>query len=88
MINWKVRFKNKMWVIALVSQLIILAEVLLIGAHAAGVTDFSITQEMKDWVLILINAVFGVLSTLGVVQDPTTEAFQDSERAKNYNEPK
>lgn len=88
MINWKVRFKNKLWVVALLSQLFILAEVVLIGAHAAGITDFSITQEMKDWVLLLINAIFGVLSTLGVVQDPTTESLTDSERARTYNEPK
>ncbi|MGE7650466.1 phage holin [Peribacillus frigoritolerans] len=88
MINWKIRFKNKLWVISFISQLFILAEVLLIGAHAAGLTDFHLTEEIKGWVFAVVNAIFGVLSTLGNVQDPTTEGLEDSARAMNYNEPK
>ncbi|PLR93182.1 phage holin [Bacillus sp. T33-2] len=87
MINWKVRFSNKLWVAAFVSQLFVLAEVLLVGAHAAGLTDWQLTEEVKGWVLTLINAIFGVLATLGVVQDPTTEGLEDSARAKRYTEP-
>ena len=88
MINWKVRFKNRLWVVAFMSQLFILAEVLLVGAHAAGLTDFVLTEEIKGWVLAVVNAIFGVLSTLGLVQDPTTAGMEDSVRAKGYNEPK
>jgi phi LC3 family holin len=88
MINWKVRFKNRLWVVALLSQLFILAEVLLVGAHAAGITDFQLTEEIKGWVLAVVNAVFMILSTLGLVQDPTTSGMEDSPRAKNYSEPR
>jgi phi LC3 family holin len=88
MINWKVRFKNRLWVVAFVSQLFILAEVLLMGAHAAGITNFLLTEDIKGWVLALVNAVFMVLSTLGVIQDPTTAGLEDSYRAKGYIEPK
>jgi phi LC3 family holin len=88
MINWKVRFKNRLWVVAFMSQLFILAEVLLVGAHAAGITDFKLTEEIKGWVLAVINAVFAVLSTLGIVQDPTTNGIEDSVQAKGYSEPK
>jgi phi LC3 family holin len=88
MINWKVRFNNRLWVVAFVSQLFILAEVLLMGAHEAGITDFLLTEDIKGWVLALVNAVFMVLSTLGVVQDPTTVGLEDSYRAKGYIEPK
>jgi phi LC3 family holin len=88
MINWRVRFKNRLWVVAFMSQLFILAEVLLVGARAAGVTDFVLTEQIKDWVLLLVNAIFGVLSTLGLVQDPTTVGMKDSDRAKEYTEPK
>lgn len=88
MINWKVRFKNKLWVVSFVSQLFILAEVLMVGAHAAGLTDFAITEAMKEWVFLLVNAIFGVLATLGLVQDPTTQAFEDSYQAKKYQSPK
>jgi phi LC3 family holin len=87
MINWRVRFKNRLWVVAFVSQLFILAEVLLVGAHAAGIMDFVLTEVIKDWVLLLVNAVFGVLTMLGVVQDPTTQGMEDSIRAKKYHEP-
>jgi phi LC3 family holin len=88
MINWKVRFKNRLWVVALMSQLFILVEVLLVGAHAAGITDFQLTEEIKGWVLAVVNAVFMVLSTLGLVQDPTTSGMEDSLQAKRYSEPK
>jgi phi LC3 family holin len=88
MINWIVRFKNRLWVVAFMSQLFILAEVLLVGAHSAGITDFQLTEEVKGWVLAVVNAIFGFLSTLGVVQDPTTSGMEDSTRAKGYREPK
>lgn len=88
MINWKVRFKNKLWVISFISQLFMLAEVLLIGAHAVGITDFQLTEEIKGWVLAVVNSIFGVIATLGTVQDPTTEGLEDSTRAMTYNEPK
>lgn len=88
MINWKVRFKNRLWVVAFMSQLFILAEVLLVGAHAAGITGFQLTEEIKGWVLAVVNAIFMLLSTLGVVQDPTTSGMEDSYRAKGYSEPK
>lgn len=88
MINWKVRFKNRLWVVAFMSQLFILAEMVLVGAHAAGITDFQLTEEIKGWVLAVVNAIFGLLASLGVVQDPTTSGMEDSARAKNYSEPK
>lgn len=63
----------------------ILVEVMLVGAHAAGFTDFQLTDQIKGWVLTLVTAIFGVLSTLGVVQDPTTIGFEDRESALSYN---
>jgi phi LC3 family holin len=87
MINWKVRFKNRLWVVAFVSQLFILAELLLVGAHAFGWTDFVLTEEIKSWVLSVVNVIFMVLATLGLVQDPTTAGMEDSSRAKGYSEP-
>lgn len=87
MINWKVRFNNRLWVVGFISQLFILCEILLVGAHAVGLTDFQLTEEIKGWVLAVVNAVFGVLATLTHVQDPTTEGMEDSERAKQYKYP-
>lgn len=83
-INWKVRLKNKIWVLSAISQLFILVQMILVGLNAAGITDFKLTEEVKESILTLVNVVFGILATLGVVQDPTTQGFSDSKRAQNY----
>ncbi|PLS17092.1 phage holin [Bacillus sp. M6-12] len=88
MINWGVRFKNRLWVTGFFAQLFILAEVLLVGANAIGLTDFQLTEEIKGWVLAVVNAVFGVMATITAVQDPTTQGFSDSKQAQSYKEPK
>ncbi|CAG9622103.1 phage holin [Sutcliffiella rhizosphaerae] len=88
MINWKVRFSNRLWVISFITQLFILVEVMLVGAHAVGLTDFQLTEEIKGWGFEVVNALFGVLATLGVVQDPTTVSLSDSEQAKRYKKPR
>jgi phi LC3 family holin len=87
MINWKVRFKNRNWVIAFISQLFIVAELILTALHYLGITNFQLTDTFKDWILTLANAVFVLLGMLGVVQDPTTKGIGDSARAMNYKEP-
>ncbi|MEH7009657.1 phage holin [Neobacillus niacini] len=88
MINWRVRFKKLLWVVAFLSQLFILSEMVLVGAHAVGITDFQLTEEIKGGVLAVVNAIFGFLAFLGVVQDPTTSGMEDSARAKQYSVPK
>lgn len=87
-INWKVRFRNRLWVVGFISQLFILAEILLVGAHAAGITDWQLTEEFKGWVLAVVNAIFGLLATLTHVQDPTTEGMEDSRQAMRYEKPR
>ncbi|XJZ28841.1 phage holin [Bacillota bacterium Lsc_1132] len=87
MVNWKVRFKNWSWVVAFISQLMIVSQIILTGLNILGITDFQITQAVKDYVLTFANAVFVLLSMLGLVQDPTTKGYADSEQALKYNEP-
>lgn len=88
MINWKVRFKNWSWVAGFVSQIMIVIQMVLVGLNTIGITDFQLTDEIQAWVLTLCNAIFVLLSMLGLVQDPTTAGLEDSEQAKLYNEPK
>jgi phi LC3 family holin len=88
MINWKVRFKNKSWVMAFVAQLMIVAQMLLGGLNTLGITDFQLTDAIQESILTFINTVFVLLSMMGIIQDPTTKGMGDSERAKTYNEPK
>jgi phi LC3 family holin len=87
MINWKVRFKNRAWVIAFISQGFILLQIVLTLLNTFGVTDYQLTEQIKSEILTVVNTVFILLSMLGVVQDPTTKGVGDSERAKSYTEP-
>lgn len=88
MINWKVRFKNWPWVASFVSQIMIIVQLALVAANSLGLTDFQLTEEIRGWVLAFANAIFMLLSMFGLVQDPTTSGYGDSERAKQYTEPK
>jgi phi LC3 family holin len=87
LINWKVRFKNRAWVIAFISQGFILIQVVLTLLNTFGVTDYQLTEQIKSEILTVVNTVFILLSMLGVIQDPTTKGVGDSERAKSYTEP-
>ena len=71
MINWKVRFRNRNWVIAFISQILIVAQMVLAGLHSLGLVDFQITDAIQNSILTFVNAIFVLLSMLGLVQDPT-----------------
>ncbi|MDE3839136.1 phage holin [Bacillus methanolicus] len=88
MINWKVRFQNRIWAISFLSQIMLVAQIILPVLNSLGVTDFQLTEEVKSEILTLANSVFIILSMLGIIQDPTTKGFQDSDRAMKYDKPK
>lgn len=81
-INWSVRLKNKNFWLALVPALALLAQ--------AFANIFNLTLDFGDTVdkiLVFINVLFAFLVLVGVVNDPTTAGFSDSERALTYTEP-
>lgn len=83
MINWKVRIKNKNFWIALIPALLLLVQVV------AAVFGFAIDLgDLGNKLLAVVNAVFAVLSILGIVTDPTTQGVADSNLALTYEEPK
>lgn len=88
MINWRVRFQNRSWVVAFFSQLLIIAQVVIAGLNSLGVIHFQLTDKIVNDVMACLNAVFIVLSLLGIVQDPTTKGLGDSENALKYEKPK
>ncbi len=79
-INWKVRFKNKVWLTAFITFVVSAAYQLLAMFEVAPV----LTQ---DAVLQAVAAILQLLSLLGVVVDPTTKGLGDSARALGYDEP-
>lgn len=83
MINWKVRIKNKNFWIALIPALLLLVQVV------AAVFGYTLDLgELGNKLLAMVNAVFAVLSILGIVTDPTTQGVADSNLALTYDEPK
>lgn len=82
-INWIVRIKNKNFWIAFVPAVLLLVQ----GVLAV----FDVTIDIGDLgnkLLAVVNAVFTVLSILGIITDPTTKGIADSEQAMTYIKPK
>lgn len=82
MINWTVRIKNKNFWLAVIPA------VLLLVQTVAAVFGYTLDLgEIGNRLIAVVNAVFGVLVVLGVVNDPTTAGISDSKRAMNYKKP-
>ncbi len=82
-INWKVRIKNKMFWLALIPALLLLAQVV------AAVFGYELhIDALGDKLTAVINALFAVLAILGVVTDPTTAGVSDSNQAMEYTAPR
>lgn len=82
-INWKVRIKNKNFWITLIPAVLLLVQVV------AGVFGYTLNLgELGDKLLAVVNALFAVLTILGIVTDPTTAGVSDSAQAMTYDEPK
>ena len=79
-INWKVRFKNKVWLGSFLS--------LIVGFTYSLLALFDVFPEVtQSLVLQLLNQVLTFLGLIGVLVDPTTAGLGDSERAMGYVEP-
>lgn len=82
-INWKVRIRNKAFWVAIVPAVLLMIQVV------AALFGFALELgELGNKLLAVINAVFAVLSILGVVTDPTTAGVFDSTQALTYDTPK
>ena len=79
-VNWKVRFKNKVWLASFIGVVVSFVYSILGMFEIAPV----VTQNT---VMSLVNQLLLLLSVLGVIVDPTTEGINDSKRAMGYEEP-
>ena len=81
--NWIVRIKNKNFWISLIPAVLLLVQVV------AAVFGFTLELgELGDKLLAVVNALFAVLTILGIVTDPTTAGVGDSKLAMTYTKPK
>ena len=82
-INWTVRLKNKTFWLALVPAVLLLVQVVA----ALFVIDLKL-DALGDKLIDVVNALFAVLTILGIVTDPTTAGVSDSKQAMEYDKPK
>lgn len=81
-INLLIRLKNKAFWLSLIPALLLVVQTV---ASLFGYSwDFVVLNQQ---IAAIINAVFAVLTILGVVVDPTTAGLSDSQRALSYTEP-
>lgn len=80
-INWKVRLKNKTWLLAMAG--VIIAFIYQIAGLLGLVPPVS-EDEVKNLIGLIVN----FLAALGIVVDPTTAGLGDSDRALGYDYPR
>ena len=79
-INWKVRFRNPVWLTSFVS--------LIVGFVYNILRCFDIFPSVTQaTVMEIVGQVLTFLGLFGVIADPTTAGLGDSQRALSYNEP-
>ena len=79
-INWKVRFKNKVWLSSFIS--------LIVGFVFNVLKAFDIYPVVtENLIMNIVGQVLTFLGMFGIVADPTTEGLYDSQRALQYEEP-
>lgn len=83
MINWTVRIKNRnFWLAVIPAVLLLIQTVAAVFGYTLDVGDIG------NRLIAVVNALFGVLVILGVVNDPTTAGIADSKQARTYISPK
>ena len=79
-INWKVRFKNKVWLSTFIG--------LVVGFIFNILKLFDVVPVVTENIIMnIVGQVLTFLGLIGVVVDPTTPGYEDSDRAMAYIEP-
>lgn len=76
-INWRIRFKNKVWLLTFVGAIVAFAYQV---CAMLGIVPKVAEDQVMDFVKILLTLLVG----LGVIVDPTTAGTADSDRALTY----
>ena len=80
-INWKLRWKNKTTLTAIVLAVVALVyQILAVAGIVPGVSESQVVE--------IVGMVINLLCLLGIVVDPTTSGITDSQQALTYDTPK
>lgn len=79
-INWKIRFKNRAWLICFIPQVLSFIYAIL--------STFGIIPKVpQDAIMHLVSMLLDILALIGIITDPTTKGTSDSARAMSYGVP-
>lgn len=81
-INWKVRWKQKPFIVAFVSAFLLAADAV------AGLFGVGLPEGLALDIQNAAEPVLYVLVLLGIIVDPTTDGVDDSEQAQGYVKPR
>ena len=82
-INWTVRIKNKAFWVTIIPAVLLLVQQICamfgVELNIAGVSNQLVS---------IVGTAFGILSLIGIVNDPTVATLSDSKQAMTYETPK
>ena len=73
------RFRNRIFLLSLVSQVVLLLQLILAFAGQHFGLNFTITDDMVSGFMGIVNLFLSILSLMGIVVDPTTPGIKDEE---------
>lgn len=79
-INWKLRLQNKATLLAIISAIVVFVFSIL---NALGIE----TDMGQEQVMGIVATFLTILTSLGILVDPTTSGVSDSDRALAYEHP-
>lgn len=79
--NWKLRFKNKPTLVAIVGACLLLVKQV---TELFGLDLSAQLEQIAD----ILGTIILLLVTVGIINDPTTEGVNDTELVKQYNKPR
>lgn len=79
-VNWKVRFKNPVFLLTFITAVVAFIYQIL------GLFEI-VPKVSEDQIINIVTMVVNLFATLGILVDPTTKGITDSERALGYIEP-
>ena len=82
-INWVVRINNKQFWLSIIPAALLLSQTI------AALLGFTIDlTDVQGKLIAIVDALFVVLTILGIVNDPTTHGIGDSMQAMGYEIPR
>ena len=89
-INWKTRMASKEFWIGFIPAILLFVDqfVGLINSIINMVNEGVFNMSSLSAALIaIVGSIFAILVMLGVINDPNTKGWKDSERSQGYTEP-